>query len=530
MRLKASDMDARTRVGRAQIAVLATIATCAMGALAAAPASAVVAQTPSGKQFGYMPLNGQERPTTPSGTDAIANLEYHGGPVMPAMHEHAIFWAPTGFSYPSGYEAAVVKYLQDLAADSGRPTNTTSVGSQYADSSTAQARYSVTFADSFDDANAYPTSGCSLYTPLAGAAFTKCLTDTQLRAEVDAFITSHSLPRGLSDIYFLVLPDSVGSCVGTSCFDREFCAYHSDTSASGTETIYANESFTPRDPAHCGSGNYPNGTSNGPVDDQLSSLSHESNEAREDPLLTGWWNTDNSNEGADQCRNTADDYGPLLGGTAGIDGFNQTINGSHYILQRDWSNAVSACEQRYGLTGTASGPSLGTPGQSLSFTASGTDTEGGSIASIVWHFGDGGTKSAGTTTHAYSAPGTYHPFAVVTNSTGLSVQAAAPTVTIKKPPNSFKIGDPDLNKSKGTAKLRVTIPGPGKLALAGTGVKADSADSSHAGTTKLVVKAKGKAKHRLKKHGRVSVKVKVTFTPTGGDPRKKSEKVKLVRK
>ncbi len=295
---------------------------------------------------------------------------------------------------------------------------------------------------------------------------------------MNAFITAHSLPRGLSEIYFVVLPDSVGSCFdSTSCFDREFCAYHSHTAASGTETIYANESFTPRDPAHCGSDNYPNGHASGNIDDQLSSLSHEANESREDPLLNGWWNTDNGNEGADQCRNTSDDYGPLLGGTFGMDGFNQVINGSHYILQMDWSNAVSACQQRYGLTGSAAGDTSGLPGNSLHFTATGSDTEGGTITSITWHFGDGATANGANPSHAYAAAGTYHPFAVIANSTGLIATAAAPTVTIDQPPNDFKIGKPKLNTKKGTAKLPVTVPGDGKLKLKGAGIATSIARS-----------------------------------------------------
>ena len=122
-------------------------------------------------------------------------------------------------------------------------------------------------------------------------------------------------------------------------------------------------------------------------------------------MLNAWWNANTGDEGADQCRNTADDYGPLLGGTPGVDGYNQIINGAHYILQKDWSNAHNGCEQRYNLTGTASGPTSGQVGQSLSFSAGATDGEGGSVDRGHIDFGDGASASGTTASHAYSAAG-----------------------------------------------------------------------------------------------------------------------------
>jgi hypothetical protein len=515
---------------------------------AAAPASAVVTETPGGKWLSYMPLNGQG-PANNSPFDASGNLDYNGGPVMPSMQQFAIFWAPTGFSFPPGYEAAIGTYMQNLAVDSGRATNTTSVGAQYTDSTGGRANYSVNVGGSFDDTTAYPvapaSSICTPYTGLVGPAFTTCLTDQALRNEVNAFVTAHSLPRGLSNIYFLFLPDGVGSCFGTgppsstnSCFDLDFCAYHTHTVASGTQTIYANESFTPRDPTHCGNGNYPNGHANGNVDDQLSSLSHEANESREDPLTgtnPGWVNTTTGDEGADQCRGTADDYGPLLGGTPGVDGFNQLINGTPYILQQDWSNAHVGCEQRYALSGSTSGPTSGVIGQSLAFNASGSDTDGGTVTSVTVNFGDGSSASGPSASHAYAAPGNYQVTVTVTNSIGLTATTPGPTVSITLPPNRFTFGRVKLNKRNGTAKLPVTVAAPGNLILSGKGiVPIHKAKVSHkavsAGTTKLRVKAKGKATRTLKKKGKVRVTAKVTFTPTGGTARTQSKRIKLVRK
>jgi hypothetical protein len=398
--------------------------------LAAAPAGAVVAQVP-GPDIGYQPLNGQG-PSAPSQSDVITNLEYHGGPVMPSMKQYAIFWAPSGYSFPAGYKTAATQFLKDVAADSPQPTNVYSVGSQFTDSAGDRAAYKATYGGSFDDAGAYPTSGCPLYTGLVGAAFTKCLTNAQLGAKVDSVVNAHGLPRGLTAEYFLFLPDSVGSCFlsdGASCFDREFCAYHSFTSTGGA-TLYANESFTPRDPTHCGTGEYPNGTGNGPIDDQVSSLSHEANESITDPLLNAWWNNTGGTENGDQCRNTTNDYGFPLGGTAGTF-YNQVINTHHYFLQQEWSNFSSACEQRYALTGSASGPSKGKKGKPVTFTATGVDGDGGHITNAKWKFGDGKTAKGLSVTHTYKHAGTFKPTASVMNSTKLGVAANPGKIKIK---------------------------------------------------------------------------------------------------
>jgi hypothetical protein len=44
---------------------------------------------------------------------------------------------------------------------------------------------------------------------------------------------------------------------------------------------------------------------------------------------------------------------------------------------------------------------------------------------------------------------------------------------------------------------------------------------------KLAVEAKRRITRRLRKSGRAVVEPRVTYTPTGGDPRKKSKRVVL---
>jgi hypothetical protein len=106
------------------------------------------------------------------------------------------------------------------------------------------------------------------------------------------------------------------------------------------------------------------------------------------------------------------------------------------------------------------------------------------------------------------------------------------------PSNTFSFGAVTRNKKKGTATLTVKVPNPGELALSGKGVKTQRAGGGAVvskvvtapGTVNLLVKVKGKPKHKLIKTGKAKVKVTVTFTPTGGDPSTQSKKLTLKKR
>jgi hypothetical protein len=381
-------------------------------AVFATPAGAVVANTAGGR-VSYLPLNeaatgGGTAPihsTVPSGEPP---LEYHGGPVMHSHAAYAIFWAPSGYSFPSGYTSAIEGFLENVATDSGKPSNVYSVSAQYTDE-TGHAAYSDSFGGSIEDTHAYPTSGtCPTYTGF-GESFTACISDSKLEAEVDSVVEAQGWPRGLGAEYYVVLPPHAGSCfdvAGKECFDRQFCAYHSYT-LSSPETIYANISYSPGDVVGCGVGEYPNGNSNGNVDDTLSSLSHEANESITDPTLEAWFD-EFGFENGDECRNTPleEDYGAPLGGSAGSL-FNQSIAGGHYYLQQEWSNDTEDCAQRVDpATPAIADPGQLVSGQSASFHSSSSPGSGG-IASYSWDFGDGGTASGPNPTHTFQAPGAF---------------------------------------------------------------------------------------------------------------------------
>jgi hypothetical protein len=101
------------------------------------------------------------------------------------------------------------------------------------------------------------------------------------------------------------------------------------------------------------------------------------------------------------------------------------------------------------------------------------------------------------------------------------------------PTNEFTLGKPKA-KPNGTAVVTLSLPNPGDLSVAGKGVKgavsAVSAKQVNAGSVKVVIRAKGKNKRKLADTGKVTVKPKITFTPTSGTATTVTRKIKLRRR
>jgi hypothetical protein len=74
-------------------------------------------------------------------------------------------------------------------------------------------------------------------------------------------------------------------------------------------------------------------------------------------------------------------------------------------------------------------------------------------------------------------------------------------------------------RAKGKAiLLGVTVPGPGTLAASGKNLVKSNGSASGAGTMTLKLKLTAAGIKQLQKKGKVTVKVKVVFTPAGGSP------------
>jgi hypothetical protein len=113
----------------------------------------------------------------------------------------------------------------------------------------------------------------------------------------------------------------------------------------------------------------------------------------------------------------------------------------------------------------------------------------------------------------------------------------SPPAALSPPSNAFTHGKPKLNRKKGTATIAVKVPGAGTLTLSGKNLVTQrpagrpfarrARTVSGAGTVKLTIKSKGTAKKKLNKTGKVKVKPKITFTPTGGSAASQSLNVTL---
>jgi PKD repeat protein len=304
------------------------------------------------------------------------------------------------------------------------------------------------------DNDALPANGCN-------TGDTYCITDAQIQTELNSFLTAHSLPRGLTNEYFLLTPPAVASCfdaAGTQCSGNAstgaaFCAYHSQ-SATSTPFLYANIVYTsasadpsfpngvdgcdPFDPNTQPSINPCAGFLNGCnytvswADGTLTAVSHEHNESTTDPQPNNAW-TDYQTcaQGApltcggeigdkcngDEITDPASQF-PLVGGVP--EAYNMVINTRHYWLQQEWSNQGHGCLNHLTSLETAPGASFtatadNSSANAVDFNAGGS---GAGVAQYVWQFNDdvkpGDTPqqttvetSSPTFTHTFPEAGAY---------------------------------------------------------------------------------------------------------------------------
>jgi hypothetical protein len=229
-------------------------------------------------------------------------------------------------TFDANYVSLINQYFTDVAHDSGGSSNVYSAATQY-----SGIQYQSTFGGSYVDHGPLPANGCN------DGVDSVCLTDAQLQSEIQNVLTSHGWHGSETAMFILMTPDGVGSCFdsgSTQCTTNVFCAYHSDFVDSNNEpVIYANEPYDATI-SGCNSGSSPN---NDDADTELNTISHEHNEAITDPFGNAWYAAD-GNENGDLCAWT---FGTPLGGT-GLTQYNQLINGDHYWLQQEYSNADNA--------------------------------------------------------------------------------------------------------------------------------------------------------------------------------------------
>lgn len=302
---------------------LAGLAVC----LALPTSAGAVVVADGAKKASVMPIANASGKALPR-AQGSGDLTYHTGPVMPKSSVYAIFWAPSGYSFPAGYKQLIKKYFKDVAADSGKLKNVYSVGEQYGDSNGKTAKYKVSFGGAINDATPFPASGCTV-----SSGYTACLSDAQEVNEINAVRSTLGLGQGLKRMYFVFYPPGVQTCAEFGCSGGQYCAYHSY--ANSGSLIYANQPYVSF--SGCDTGQAPNGNL---ADTTLNVISHEHNEAITDPHLDAWYDAAGYENG-DKCNF---DFGSALGSTSFGD-YNQKINGGRYYLQREYSNLGHACLQ-----------------------------------------------------------------------------------------------------------------------------------------------------------------------------------------
>jgi hypothetical protein len=295
-------------------------------------------------------------------------MTYHGGWVMRTNTIYAIYWVPSGstcgVSDPTcgDYVQAIDRYFKDVAAASGSNSNDYSVDTQYSDTTGAIA-YQSTFGGALYDQKAFPPYNPS--TSCTDGSDPVCLTDQQIRDEIQRVITQLGWPDGESTIFVLMTPDVVGECTTNNdndCVANTHCADHGGfTGTDSQPVVYA---FIPYAATNGCAGIPVNPSPNGDdADPAINLISHEMNEAITDPWGSGWYAGDPYHEIADLC---AWNFGNPLGTAPNGQAYNEVINGHDYYLQQEWSNDVHACVQRY-IPGTVPPSNVGPP--SLTGTA-----------------------------------------------------------------------------------------------------------------------------------------------------------------
>lgn len=373
---------------------------------------------------------------------ASSGITYHGGPVTHAITTYAVFWDPAG-AFQASTEQLVTGYLEGGAHDSGGTQNVFSVAAQYTDA-TGSAGYSQSYGGTFVDRDPYPTSGgCTTTT----ASAQTCLNGSQIVSELESFVAANGLPVGFSDIYILLTPDTVVTCIDgtTECSTNSYCSLHSYASVGSSTLLYIEMPFTLLDSASDAKSCQNDGNAQlqapnadpGFGDVALKSLSHEELETISDPLLNAWYDA-NGNEIADLCNGLAwnpDAFLPIEGGSASAGTlYNQTIDGVHYYLQGAWSNQAGSCELMSALTPTISGAPASVE-RNVPLALNAKVGTGASIASYAWSFGDGQSASGPSVSHTYAAAGTYTVTLTVTDAFG-NTGAVSEDVTVAAPPGT----------------------------------------------------------------------------------------------
>ena len=325
---------------------------------------------------------------------ALANVTYHGGPVMVAgTHAIPIFWHPPHLqsgatvAVDPQYDPLIRRFFTDFGGHASY-----NIATQYFQTLGGHTRYIVNSSGLLRGVlvtAAYPPATG----PCASNGIINCITDAQLRSEILKVIANNGLPKGLGTYYPVFTDPNENSCFNTTdCYSPvadfgawAYCAYHSNIITLGAPVIYANMPYVHSNTTSIngcnGAASHPNDAA---FDDEGSAMSHEFIESitdpEPDPGSTAWLDAGTGEEIADICNQE----------TA------QVTYASHpYVVQKQYSKVADAClpggNQQVSLS-----PAAGAAGTST--TVSGTGFHASETVQLSFSAVNGTVTALGTTT------------------------------------------------------------------------------------------------------------------------------------
>jgi hypothetical protein len=262
----------------------------------------VSAQAPGGTPIpgGIVRMHGDPESVSIQSGGAVGNMTYHGGPVQHTQKVFTIFWQGSSTPFPAGYQTTINQFVQDLSLSPYY-----GIAGQYGDSN-GEVSPMLTFGGTWlDTTNALPHAAVSF---------------ADLTAEVNRAKAANGWSSDANSYFQVYTPSGFSSSASAG-----ICGLHYFANPAVGQILYPQPGCFPGAP-------YPNADV---ADAAINISAHEIIETVTDPLGNGWFFQSSAGEIGDLCA--------WIFGTRAGDGSNVVMNGHPYIVQMEWSNAISGC-------------------------------------------------------------------------------------------------------------------------------------------------------------------------------------------
>ncbi|HEY4813008.1 MAG TPA: PKD domain-containing protein [Solirubrobacteraceae bacterium] len=240
-RLLSTSTSVRSTFARRHAPTAALAASVVTGVLlfAATPAGATVTRVETSPgNFTEVGLQPRSELYGEGKAETFANN--NGNAIVDGSSVYTIYWDPTDvFNQHHEWLTNIDTFFHAMGENSGNTATIFGPLGEYRERSNAGAVYSTVFKGAYTDSTSYPSPGCSDPEPLALGALT-CLTDAQLREQLQSFIATHGLPKGMHTIYYLITPPGVPVCLDAAA---SHCSDYSLTKTEAEKEEHNSESY-----------------------------------------------------------------------------------------------------------------------------------------------------------------------------------------------------------------------------------------------------------------------------------------------